>query len=76
MRELRNDTALTQEQRREKVREIREQSLAKMKPILTTEQYEAFKKMREQAPRRGQGGDRPGGQDRPRRDRQQQEAQP
>lgn len=56
LRELRQDTALTPEKRREKVREIREQNLAKVKPILTTEQFEQFKKLREQGPGRGQRG--------------------
>jgi hypothetical protein len=58
LRELRQDTALTQEQRRTKVREIREQYLAKTKPILNTEQFDAFKKMREQTPAGGARGQR------------------
>jgi Spy/CpxP family protein refolding chaperone len=61
LRELRQDTTLTQEQRRTKTREIREQYLGKMKPILTTEQFEQLKKIREETPARGRRGERPGG---------------
>jgi len=57
LRDLRNDTSLSSDQRREKAKELREQYLAKMKPILSTEQFDQLKKMREQA--RGQGGPRP-----------------
>jgi Spy/CpxP family protein refolding chaperone len=64
MRDLRQDTTLTAEQRREKVRELREQYLAKMKPTLTTEQFDQLKKMREQAPR-GPRGPRQGGDGNP-----------
>ena len=62
IRELREDTSLTPEQRRDKVREVREQYLAKMKPILTTEQAEQLKKMREQTPGRAQRGPRATGE--------------
>ena len=60
LRELRQDTTLTQEQRRTKTREIREQYLGKMKTVLTEEQFAELKKMREQAPRGGQRGARRG----------------
>ncbi|MFO1500903.1 MAG: hypothetical protein U1G07_21365 [Verrucomicrobiota bacterium] len=59
LRDLRQDTALTAEQRREKVRTIREEYFGKMKPILTTEQADQLKKMREQ---QGPGGNRRGPQ--------------
>lgn len=64
LRELRQDTTLAGEERRTKVREVREQFLAKMKPILSTQQFEELKKMREQAQNRGQrgGGQRGEGQ--------------
>jgi hypothetical protein len=56
LRDLRQDQSLTQEQRRDKVKEIREQYLAKMKPVLTTEQYDQLKAMRQQAAGRGPRG--------------------
>ncbi len=62
LRDLRQDTALTAEQRRDKVRELREQYLAKMKPILTTEQFEELKKSREGGMGRGPRGPRQGGE--------------
>jgi periplasmic protein CpxP/Spy len=49
MREVRQDTNLSAEQRREKVQKLREQTLAKVKPILPAEKLEQFKKMREDA---------------------------
>jgi hypothetical protein len=70
LRELRQDTALTPEQRREKSRTLREQYLGKMKEVLKPEQFEQLKKMREaQATRRPQG-DRPGGGGQGQRQRQ------
>lgn len=51
MTKLREDTSLSQEQRREKYREISDATFAKVKPILTTEQQEKWKKLREE--RRG-----------------------
>lgn len=64
LRELRQDTALTPEQRREKTRTIREQYLGKMKEVLKPDQFEQLKKMRETRPTGGARGNRPdrGGQ--------------
>ena len=56
LRELRQDTNLTAEQRRDKTREIRTQYVAKAKPILSTEQFEQFKKSQQQTGSRGQRG--------------------
>src|SRR5687767_1043107 len=58
LRELRQDTALTQEERRTKTREIRELYLGKMKAVLTAEQFEELKKMRTEAPGAGPRGAR------------------
>ncbi|MHC1763501.1 MAG: hypothetical protein AB9869_04225 [Verrucomicrobiia bacterium] len=58
LRELRQDTSLTREQRTEKTRTIREQYLAKMKPELKAEQFEQLKKMRETQATRGPQGER------------------
>jgi Spy/CpxP family protein refolding chaperone len=66
LRELRDDKTVTEEQRPAKAREIRQQYLAKIKPILTTEQFDQLKKMREQnRGQRGGGGQRPAGEPRP-----------
>jgi periplasmic protein CpxP/Spy len=62
MRELRQDTDLTAEQRRERVQKLREQTLAKVKPILPEDKFEQYKKLREQAAARGPRGE--GGQER------------
>lgn len=67
LRELRQDTALTPEERREKVRTIRDQHLTEMKPILTTEQFGQLKKLREPGAARGARGERPARGDRPAR---------
>jgi len=56
-RALRDDSALSDEQRREKVKAMMEDTNKKMKDILTAEQYEKWTKLREQG--RGAGG--PGG---------------
>jgi periplasmic protein CpxP/Spy len=56
LRELRQDTNLTAEQRRDKAHEIRAQYAAKVKPVLSTEQFEQFKKMQQQNANRGQHG--------------------
>lgn len=58
MTELRADTALSQEDRRAKMKTIRDDTTAKMKEILTAEQFTKFEKM-SQGMRRGPGG--PGG---------------
>ncbi|HMP81661.1 MAG TPA: hypothetical protein PKA41_03010 [Verrucomicrobiota bacterium] len=61
MRALREDQSLSQEQRREKGREIREEVNKQVKEILTPEQYAKWEQMRPQGGGRGQGG--PGGPD-------------
>ncbi|HVY68998.1 MAG TPA: hypothetical protein VHH73_03680 [Verrucomicrobiae bacterium] len=53
MAEMRKDTSLAQEDRRKKMRELREASDTKIKAILTSEQFEKYEKLR-----RGQGGGR------------------
>ena len=55
MRAIRSDDSLTQEQKREKTRALREDFNKKVKEILTAEQFEKWEKMRPQ------GGQRPGG---------------
>jgi Spy/CpxP family protein refolding chaperone len=55
LRELRQDTNLTAEQRRDEVRELRTQYFAKVKPILSTEQFEQFKKSQQQTGRGPRG---------------------
>ena len=46
---LRADTSLTPDQRRAKVKEIRDEIGTKMKGILTTEQYDKWMRIREEA---------------------------
>lgn len=50
MAKLREDTSLTPEERREKMRAIREENDRKMKEILTAEQYEKWQKLRPDRP--------------------------
>jgi Spy/CpxP family protein refolding chaperone len=64
-RELRQDSTLTAEQKRDKMRELRTEYLGKMKPVLSTEQYDDLKKMREQGAGRGPRGVRQGGDAKP-----------
>lgn len=45
-RSLRQDTSLTQEDRRQQLRTLREETAAKLKPILTPEQLEKWQNMR------------------------------
>ena len=56
MRELRQDTSLSQEDRREKVRGMREAEDKKLKEILTPEQWEKWQKVRPQPGKGGGGG--------------------
>lgn len=60
VRALRDDTSLSPQDRRAKMREIREASAPKLKEILTKEQYEQWVKLRTQRPAAsaGQKGDR------------------
>jgi len=54
---LRDDTTLTQDQRMEKMKALRTDNQAKMKTLLTPEQFEKWTKMQgEMMNRRGQGG--------------------
>ncbi len=53
LREVRQDANLSTEQKREKVRELRDQYTAKIKPVLTAEQFEQYKKIRQQGGGRG-----------------------
>jgi hypothetical protein len=58
LRGLRDDTNLTQKDRRAKVRDIRAQTTDQAKNILDKDQFEQFKKLREQGgrpPRSGSG---------------------
>lgn len=45
MREIWQDSSMTQEQKREKITALREASQAKVKPILTKEQFEKWTKL-------------------------------
>lgn len=67
-RTLREDTNLSQEDRRTKMRELRTDFTAKVKKILNAEQFEQWEKLNQGGPRggRGQGDDRPSGERRPR----------
>ena len=60
-RELRDDSSLSQEQRREKMDTIREEESKSLKPILTAEQMEKYKNLPQQF-RRGQGGEKKEGE--------------
>jgi len=53
MRELRADQSVPQEQRREKVRAMREDTNKKVKAILTSEQWEKWEKAREELRQKG-----------------------
>jgi Spy/CpxP family protein refolding chaperone len=61
MRELRDDSSLSQEQRREKFTALREDESKALKPILTPEQMEKYKNLPQQG-RRGQGGEKKEGE--------------
>ena len=55
LKALREDTSLSREQRREKLKGIRDEIAAKVKGVLTTEQFEKWQKRRNERPqRRGQ----------------------
>jgi Spy/CpxP family protein refolding chaperone len=61
MGEIRGDSSLSQEQRREKFTAIREEETKALKPILTPEQMEKYKNLPQQF-RRGQGGEKKEGE--------------
>ena len=52
LRELRSDTTLSREDKLSKVKTIHQDLAAKVKPILTTEQYSKWEKMQEGARKR------------------------
>lgn len=53
IRALRQDTALSRQDRRDKLAKIREATSEKVKAILSTDQFEKWKKMREEKPEAG-----------------------
>lgn len=60
-RELRDDTSLSRDERREKMRAIRQAQTKELKTILTSEQFEKMQQQREQMrARRGNGSGQPG----------------
>ena len=59
VRDLREDTSLTPEDRRAKMKAIREDEVTQMKAVLTPEQFEKYQQMTQ---RRRPGGPPPGGQ--------------
>ena len=64
MRDLRNDTGLSQEDRRPKMQSIRDETTTQLKAVLTPEQFEKWQTMAAQRNRRpgGPGGPPPGGE--------------
>ena len=60
-RALREDQSLTSDQRREKGQELRTATNAKLKEILTADQFAKYTKIREEQRARGGAGGRPGG---------------
>lgn len=59
MKALRDDTSVSAEDKRPKMKEIREATDAKLKPILTDDQFAQYKKMTQMAGRRRQGAGNP-----------------
>jgi len=60
MRDLRGDTSLDQQQRADKRRELRQDTVKKMKETLKPDQFEKYQKLQqEMRQRRGQGGQTP-----------------
>ena len=67
LKEIRDNTELTKEQKAAKTKEIRSESSAKIKDVLTPEQTESLKKAREERAKNapnggGRGGRRQGGE--------------
>lgn len=62
MRELRDDSSLSQDQRREKFTAVREDETKALKPILTPEQMEKYKNLPQQFRRGGGQGQGQGGE--------------
>ncbi len=63
-RAIREDSSLSDEQKREKYKALMDESDKKMKDILTAEQFEKWQKNRPQRPPGGKSrGSRPGGDD-------------
>lgn len=65
MRELRLDTSLSREDRRAKMKEIRDASSTKLKDILTADQFAKWEKMRPAGRRNGAGTPPPSGDTKP-----------
>ncbi len=61
MRDMRGDTNLDPQQRREKMQELRKETDTKMKAILKPDQYEKYQKLQEQM-RQRKGGPNGGGE--------------
>jgi periplasmic protein CpxP/Spy len=59
--ELRNDTSIPQDQRREKMQPLMQEQDKKLKAILTSEQYEKWQKGREEMRRNRPGGEKKDG---------------
>lgn len=70
MKEIRDDSALSDEQRRTKSRAVRTEFAGKVKAILTPEQQDKYEKMRQQGP------GRPRREGQTRRERPQRDSQP
>jgi Spy/CpxP family protein refolding chaperone len=58
MREIRSDTSLDQQARREKMQPIMEEQNKKMKGILTDDQYKKYQEMNQRRGKKGQGADK------------------
>jgi Spy/CpxP family protein refolding chaperone len=61
-REVRQDTNLSQEDRKAKMKEIQETFTAKIKEILTPDQFEKWQKHAQQRRQVGPGADKPAGE--------------
>lgn len=59
MKALRDDTSLTRQEKRPKMKEIHDATAAKLKPILTDDQYAQWEKMGQHRARKG--GNKPPG---------------
>jgi len=58
IQEMRNDTSLDQDARREKMKTMRTDQEKKMKEILTPDQFEKWKKSRDEFRKKGPGGEK------------------
>lgn len=55
-RELRDDTSLSREERRDKMRGMRQEQMKELKTILTSEQFDKFQQLRQEMRARQRGG--------------------